>query len=140
MYLQDDPRFFLPMVMAHGILLCMEFFHGFLPILILGFFGPFWREWGYVAINAQLHYIYGGRNNNVLNHFWWNIIVKIKNGGNNGGTMMYNYGLDHRELCGQFLALTDYPLMCEGRSSSYGWHTSQDQGRNGDNGGETREN
>ena len=24
---------------------------------------------------------------------------------NNGGTMMYNYGLDYRELCGQFLVL-----------------------------------
>ena len=29
-----------------------------------------------------------------------------KNGGNNGGIMMYNYGLDHRELCVQFLVLT----------------------------------
>ena len=42
-----------------------------------------------------------------------------QNEGNNGGTMMYNYGLDHREICGQFLVLTDGPLMCEGRSSSY---------------------
>ena len=47
-----------------------------------------------------------------------------QNGGNNGGTMMYNYGLDHRELCGQFLVLTDFPLMCEGKISSYGRHTS----------------
>ena len=31
---------------THGILLCMVFIYGFLPILILGFFGPFWREWG----------------------------------------------------------------------------------------------
>ena len=28
------------------------------------------------------------------------------NRGNNGGIMMYNYGLDHRELCGQFFVLT----------------------------------
>ena len=30
-----------------------------------------------------------------------------QNGGNNGGTMMYNYGLDHKEICGHFLALTN---------------------------------
>ena len=42
-----------------------------------------------------------------------------KNGGNNGGTMMYNYGLDHRELCGNFLVLIDFPLMSEGISSWY---------------------
>ena len=29
-----------------------------------------------------------------------------KNGGNNGGIMMYNYGLDHREIGEQFLVLT----------------------------------
>ena len=34
--------------------------------------------------------------------------------------MMYNYGLDHRELGEHFLLLTDCPLMCEGASSSYG--------------------
>ena len=28
-----------------------------------------------------------------------------QNGGNNGGIILYNYGLDHRELCGQFLVL-----------------------------------
>ena len=43
-----------------------------------------------------------------------------QNRGNNGGIMMYNYGLDHRELGEQFLVLTDFPLMCEGRISSYG--------------------
>ena len=59
---------------------------------------------------------------------------------NNGGIMMYNYGLDHRNICGHFLVLTDSPLMCEGRSSSYGRQTTYDQGRNGDNDGETREN
>ena len=25
---------------------------------------------------------------------------------NNGGIMMYNYGLDHKRLCGQILVLT----------------------------------
>ena len=43
-----------------------------------------------------------------------------QNGGNNGGNMMYDYGLDHRELGEQFFVLTYCPLMCEGRSSSYG--------------------
>ena len=52
---------------------------------------------------------------------------------------MYVYGLDHGELGEHFLALTDCPLMCEGRSSSYGQQTSQDHGNNGDNSGETRE-
>ena len=59
-----------------------------------------------VTINSQLPCIYGGRNNNVLNHFWWNLILKVKNKGNNGGIMMYNYGLDHRELGEHFLVLT----------------------------------
>ena len=31
-------KVFWPMVMNHGILLCMVFVHGFWPILILGFF------------------------------------------------------------------------------------------------------
>ena len=52
---------------------------------------------------------------------------------------MYVYGLDHGELCEQFLVLTNSPLMCEGRSSLYGRWTSQDHGNNGDNSGETRE-
>ena len=59
-----------------------------------------------------------------------------QNEGNNGGTIMYNYGLDYRELCGQFLVLTYCALMCEGRRSSYKGQKSQDQGRNGENGGE----
>ena len=29
-----------------------------------------------------------------------------KNGGNNDGIMMYTYGVDHIELCGQFFVLT----------------------------------
>ena len=52
---------------------------------------------------------------------------------------MYVYGLDHVELGEQFLVLTNFPLMCEGRSSLYGRWTSQDHGNNGDNSGETRE-
>ena len=88
-------------------------------------------------MNTQLHCIYGERNNNVLDHIWWNFSCEGKNGGNNGGDMMYNYGLDDREPCGQFLVLKNSPLMCEGESSSYGQQTSQDQGRNGDNGRET---
>ena len=43
-----------------------------------------------------------------------------QNGGNNGGIMMYTYGVDHRELGGQFFVLIDIPLMFEERSSSYG--------------------
>ena len=31
----------------------------------------------------------------------WNFSCKGQNGGNNGGIMMYNYGLDHRELYGK---------------------------------------
>ena len=58
-------------------------------------------------------------NNNVLDHFWWNFSGEGQNGGNNVGNMMYNYGLDHKELGEQFLVLTDCPLMCEGGSSSY---------------------
>ena len=34
--------------------------------------------------------------------------------------MMYVYGLDHGEIGENFLVLTNSPLMCEGRSSSYG--------------------
>ena len=34
------------------------------------------------------------------------LIVKVKNGGNNGGIMVYNYGLDHREVGEIFLVLT----------------------------------
>ena len=97
----------------------------------------FWREWGYVTRNDQLPYIYGGRNNNVLDHFWCNFSCEYQNGGNNGGSiMMHNYGLDHRDLGEHFLVLKYFPLMCEDKSSSYARLTSQDQGRNGDNSGE----
>ena len=43
-----------------------------------------------------------------------------QNEGNNGGIMMYDYGLDHRELSEQFFVLTYFPMICEGSSSSYG--------------------
>ena len=36
------------------------------------------------------------------------LVVKVKNGGNNGWLMIYNYGLDHRELGEHFLVLTVY--------------------------------
>ena len=42
-----------------------------------------------------------------MDHIWWNFSCEGQNGGNNGGTMMYNYGLDHRELCGKFLVLIE---------------------------------
>ena len=92
-------------LLTHGILLCMVFVHGFWPILILWLFCSFWREWGYVTINAWLPCIYGGRNNNFLKHFLWNFNCEGQNGGNNGGIMMYNYGLDHREIGEQFFVL-----------------------------------
>ena len=56
----------------------MAFIHGFGPILIL--------------------WIFGGMNNNVLDHIWWNFNCEGKNGGNNGGVMMYNYVLNHGDL------------------------------------------
>ena len=49
----------------------------FLPILILGFFGPL-REWGFVAINANLPCIYAARKNDYLNQFGGNLIMKVK--------------------------------------------------------------
>ena len=42
-----------------------------------------------------------------------------QNEGNNGGIMMYTYGLDHGELGEHFLVLTNSPLMCEEKRSSY---------------------
>ena len=48
--------------------------------------------------------------------FWTNlggIQFEGQNGGYNGGIMMYNYGVDHKELCGQFFVLTDCPIMHE---------------------------
>ena len=48
------------------------------PFSFLGFFGPFLREWGYVAINSHLPCIYGGRNNDFLDQLRWNLIMKVK--------------------------------------------------------------
>ena len=45
---------------------------------------------------------------------------------------MFVYGLGHVELLEQFFALIDCPLMCEGRSSSYGRRTSQDHWDSGE--------
>ena len=66
----------------------------------------FLENGGFVAIDAHLPCIYEGMNNDYLNQFGWNLIVKVKNGGNNDGIMMYNYGVDHRDLCGQCFVLT----------------------------------
>ena len=58
--------------LTHGILLCMVFIYGFLPILI---FRGFWSFLERVGINqnkcsTSLHLL--GRNNRVLEHIWWN--------------------------------------------------------------------
>ena len=45
---------------------------------------------------------------------------------------MYVCGLGHVELGERFFVLTDCPLMCEGRSSSYDRWTSQDHGNSGE--------
>ena len=52
-----------------------------------------------------------GINNNVLDHIWWKFRSEGQNGGNNGLNMMYNYGLDHRDLGEIFLVLTSRTLM-----------------------------
>ena len=48
-----------------------------------------------------------GMNHDVLNHFLWKYNCEGQNGGNNGGNMMYEYGLDHGELGEHFLVLTE---------------------------------
>ena len=110
--------------LTHGILLSMVFIYGFLPILIFRVFLSFLETVGinHNKCSTSLHL--WGMNNNFFNHIWWNFICEGKNGGNNGGNMMYSYGLDHRRLGEFFLVLTDCPLMSEGRSSSYGQWTS----------------
>ena len=47
-----------------------------------------------------------GRNNDVLDHFLWEYNREGKNGGNNGGNMIYGYGLDHGEIVEIFFVLT----------------------------------
>ena len=51
----------------------------------------------------------------------------------NDREMMYVYSLSYVELVEQFFALTYCPLMCEGRSSSYGQRTSLDHRDHGEN-------
>ena len=46
------------------------------------------------------------RNNDGLDHFLWKYNCEGQNEGNNGGNMMYDYGLDHREVGESFLMLT----------------------------------
>ena len=50
----------------------------FYPFSFYGFFGPFWENGGCVAINVELPCIYGGRNNDVLDQFWCNLVLKVK--------------------------------------------------------------
>ena len=45
---------------------------------------------------------------------------------------MYVYGLGHVDLVEQFFTLTDCPLMCEARISSYGRRTSYDHWDSGE--------
>ena len=56
--------------------------HGICPWFLthshIRFFGPFWREWGYVEINSHLTCIDGEININVLDQFWWNLVVNAK--------------------------------------------------------------
>ena len=68
--------------LTHGIDPWFFILYGIYPWFFthshLVFFLFFLREWGYVARNVELPRIYGGMNNNVLDHFWWNLIVKVK--------------------------------------------------------------
>ena len=59
-----------------------------------------------------------------MDHIEWKYSCGGQNGWNNGGNMIYDYGLDHGELGEHFLVLTYYSLMCEYKRSSYGWYTS----------------
>ena len=52
-----------------------------------------------------------GRNNNVLDYIWCKFSCEGQNGGNNGGNMMYNYGLDHGDLGEHFFVLTLVGLL-----------------------------
>ena len=67
--------------MAHGNDPWYFTVHGICPWFLshshLGFFSCF-IEWGYVTINAQLPCIYEGRNNDFLDQFMSNLIMKVK--------------------------------------------------------------
>ena len=47
-------------------------------------------------------------------------------GSNKGRTQKYLGGVGNVEITEGFFVLTDFPLMCEGRISSYGQWTSSD--------------
>ena len=47
-----------------------------------------------------------GRNNDVLDHFYWKYNCEGQNVRNNGWNMMYGYGLDHGDLGEHFFVLT----------------------------------
>ena len=57
-----------------------------------------------------------------------------QNGGNNGGTMMYNYGLENRDLCVQFLVLT-IPFSTVNILYHIWWNLSCEGQNEGNNGG-----
>ena len=116
MYLQDDPIFCFPWNWSMDFNSAWYLSMVYDPFSFQGIWSFFGENWRFVAINAHLPYIYEGRNNDVLDQF--NCEGQL--GGKYGGNMMYVYGLDHGELGEHFLVLTYFPLMCEGRSSSYG--------------------
>ena len=102
-----------PMVFYSALYLSMLFW----PILI---FRVFWFFLERVGINhnkfsASLHL--WGRNNNALDHIWWKFSFEGENGGNNGGDMMYEYGLYHGELAEHCFVLTklymDKKVSCQ---------------------------
>ena len=84
--------------LAHGILLSMAFIYGIFTLLIFRVFSSFLERVGinHNKCSSSLHL--WGRNNNVLDHILWKFSFEGQNGGNNGGNMMYDYGLEHGEL------------------------------------------
>ena len=78
----------------------------FWPIIIFRGFWSFLERMGinHNKCSTSLHL--WGRNNNVLDHIWWIFSCECQNGGNNGGNMMYNYGLDYGEISEHFFMLT----------------------------------
>ena len=92
--------------LTHGILLSMAFIYGIFTLLIFRVFSSFLERVGinHNKCSSSLHL--WGRNNNVLDHILWKFSFEGQNGGNNGGNMMYDYGLDHGELGEQIFVLT----------------------------------
>ena len=78
----------------------------FSPILSFRVLDPFWERVGvnHNKCSSSLHLWEG------IMMFWTifreNTIVKVKNGGNNGGNMKYDYGLHHKEIGEQCFVLT----------------------------------